>query len=48
MLYDAMIKPEYSKPLLANDNPDLEVGLWLELSKEAADAAKFIFSELDK
>ncbi len=45
MLYDAMIKPEYSEPLLANDNPDLEVGLWLELSKEAVERAGLNWNE---
>lgn len=45
MLYDAMIKPEYSKPLLTNDNPDLEVGLWLELSKEAVERAGLNWNE---
>lgn len=45
MLYDAMIKPEYSEPLLANDDPDLEVGLWLELSKEAVERAGLCWNE---
>ena len=39
MLYDAMVKPEYSDALLANDDPNMEVGLWLELSKEVVERA---------
>lgn len=39
MLYDAMIKPEYFQPLLSNKAPNMEIGLWLELSKEAVEGA---------
>lgn len=45
MLYDAMIKPEYSEPLLKNADPNMEIGLWLELSKEAVERAGLEWKE---
>ena len=39
MLYDAFTKPEYSKELLENNDSNMEVGLWLELSKEVVEKA---------
>lgn len=45
MLYDAMVKPEYSDALLANDDPNMEVGLWLELSKEVVERAGLKWNE---
>jgi hypothetical protein len=29
LLYDAVINPDYTTPLLENKDPNMEVGLWL-------------------
>ena len=45
MLYDAILKPEYVNPLLENTDPNMEVGLWLELSREAVERAGIHWDE---
>lgn len=45
LLYDAMIKPEYSELFLKDPDPNIEVGLWLELSKEAVERAGLKWKE---
>ena len=32
--YDAMVRPEYAKLLLENDDPNMEIGVWIELAQE--------------
>lgn len=39
LLYDAVINPEYTNPLLENKDSNMEVGLWLELSRQAVENA---------
>lgn len=39
LLYDALINPDYTTPLLENKDPNMEVGLWLELSRYAVENA---------
>lgn len=34
MQYDAMVRPEYAKLLLENNDPNMEVGVWIELARE--------------
>ena len=34
MQYDAMVRPEYAKLLLDNTDPNMEVGVWIELARE--------------
>ena len=34
MQYDAMVRPEYAELLLNNDDPNMEVGVWIEMAQE--------------
>lgn len=45
MLYDAIIKPEYADALLNSNDPNMEIGLWLELSKEVVERAGIVWNE---
>lgn len=45
LLYDAVINPDYTTPLLENKNPNMEVGLWLELSRPAVENAGLKWNE---
>ena len=45
LLYDALINPEYTTPLLENKDPNMEVGLWLELSRQAVENAGLEWNE---
>ena len=45
LLYDALINPDYTTPLLENKDPNMEVGLWLELSRQAVENAGLEWNE---
>lgn len=45
LLYDAIINPDYTTPLLENKDPNMEVGLWLELSRPAVENAGLKWNE---
>lgn len=34
MQYDAMVRPEYAKLLIENDDPNMEIGIWIEMAQE--------------